>query len=247
MPLGNSSEVGKLVNTVGFEIDNKSWANLKQFNKKIRETKDLMRSLKGGIKLDAKVSQSRKYIRSMQDAHVKAREMAVKKEQKMQRTFQDAVSKEKLRDIKREQKQRAKVGEAISSRSVRSQTVFEGLKNLKPEQRRQFAKAQQKLNEALNTGSINMSVYRAKSEQLSTTYKRLNNQTRTLNQRFKSLRGNLIAGGAAYAGFSGALAGERIGQDFQSLEAILTAATGSESGAAKQMEFLTSTTQKWGG
>lgn len=245
MPLQNN-EVGKLVNKVGFEIDNKSWANLKKFNEKIKETKDLMKGLKGSVKLNAKVSETKKYFRSMQDAHVKAREAAVKKEQKMYEKFRDATSKEKLRDIKREQRERNKVENTIGSRMVRSRTVSEGLTKLKPEQKREFARLQAKLNDQLRKGAIDISNYRAKSEQLSTTYKRLNNQTRNLNQRFSSLRHNLIAGGIAYAGFQTAMGGEGFGQQFESLESTLFGATGSELEAMKELEFLKKTTQEWG-
>lgn len=240
------STVGRLVNTVGFDIDTQSWNNLKKFNQKLEETKRLMGSLRGGVRLTTPVESSRRQIRQTQDAHIRAREATLRREAVMQRRFQDAVSQERLRDTRREVNARARIEDAVNARRTRTRTTAQGLTRLPVEQVRRYAREQSRLNQQLRDGSLSLTQYRANSDQLTTTFRRQNAAVRSLNQQFRNLRSSIIAGGAAYAGFRGATGGDSIGQQFESLESIMFGATGSKEAAGRELQFLSDTTQKWG-
>lgn len=102
------------------------------------------------------------------------------------------------------------------------------------------------LRNEYRTTSMTSQQFKHQQRMLTQEFSRQARSVRDLNQRFLSLRHAMVGMGIAASSLAAGGYITNIGQQFDKVDVLLHAATGSAAGAAKEFQFLKDTTNKWG-
>lgn len=224
--MANEFVAGKVVNKVVWDIDKKSWDNLEKFENKLDSLKKKMSKMDGSTSPFSKlkpIKRSQTYSRKEQDARVTAfrknTEEVAKKQQKIQET--------------------------IAVKMARAESSMLGVKHagkFRPELQSDLTR----INELFRKGSVSVKEYNQQVDSTVKKYKVLSRETRTVGQKMRGLRRDVMNLTAAYTAFAGLQNLAQTGFKFEQTESMLEGVLGSTEAAAKEMQFLRKVSREMG-
>lgn len=223
--------VGKMVNTLGFEIDKGSLNRLKSFQKRLANLKKQMKGL------DTKVS-----IKTITGGQGASADRGLKQVgKKRAQVLHDA-------QVKQASKLRKK-HEAVKLRNMDKDDLLTSASKISkkdPQAVEMFKRKFEDLNKTfLSTGQSSAS-YRKETQQLMRTFRRAEGGITSLNQKFLNLRHNMLGLGIAGSGVAGVTGLTAMGQSFEAMEAKMLAATGGSSQATEAIKLAREQAQRLG-
>jgi len=143
-------------------------------------------------------------------------------------------------------------GNANQSRNLTSQLVQGGYNNAVSKYAPRISGAdmagfqlrKETLTKEFESGAMNASIYRMHMQQLNGEMGRTARNFRTVGQEMRSVRSAIIAGTAAWTGFSAIMAVTRVGAQMENTRSLMKSIFGDQ--MQSQMEYLKKTTQELG-
>ena len=216
-------ESGKLVHKIGFDIDSKSWRNLKNFQNRISMLKQQMKGLNGAV--DFKVNASGFRQQAIKVAKIKA-----EVESKIPSVKPDVMAKreQRITNLRNRLDYQMKKGGV----GIQSSTAF---------MNGGFAKAAEGFRK---TGDIS-----AFSQQVSLASRKMIDSAKsakTLGRSLHDMRGMMVAATAAYTAFSVVQNVASTGMQLESLKAGMKVFAGSDTKVRSEFDYIVAQSERMG-
>lgn len=216
-------ESGKLVHKIGFDIDSKSWRNLKNFQNRISMLKEQMKGLNGAV--DFKVNASGFRQQAIKVAKIKA-----EVESKIPSVKPDVMAKreQRITNLRNRLDYQMKKGGV----GIQSSTAF---------MNGGFAKAAEGFRK---TGDIS-----AFSQQVSLASRKMIDSAKsakTMGRSIHDMRSSIVAATAAYTAFSALQNTAMVGMNLESMQAGMKIFAGSDSAVAGEMNYIIGVSERLG-
>lgn len=240
-------ESGKLVHKIGFDIDSKSWKNLKNFQNRISMLKQQMKGLNGAVDFKVNASgfrqQANKVAKIQAEATRKAQSSVRPKDNSYSNWWSNALddrdTKAKLESVmaKREQRitnlrNRLDYQMKKGGVSIQSSTAF---------MNGGFARA---AAEFRKTGDIS-----AFSQQVSLASRKMVDSAKsakTLGRSLHDMRSMMIAATQAYTAFAAISSVANTGMQLESLQAGMKVFAGSNANVKKEFDYIVAQSERMG-
>jgi tape measure domain-containing protein len=216
-------ESGKLVHKIGFDIDSKSWRNLKNFQNRISMLKQQMKGLNGAV--DFKVNASGFRQQAIKVAKIKA-----EVESKIPSVKPDVMAKreQRITNLRNRLDYQMKKGGV----GIQSSTAF---------MNGGFAKAAEGFRK---TGDIS-----AFSQQVSLASRKMIDSAKsakTMGRSLHDMRGMMVAATAAYTAFSAIQSTAMVGMNLESMKAGMKIFAGSDKAVSGEMNYIIGVSDRLG-
>lgn len=216
-------ESGKLVHKIGFDIDSKSWRNLKNFQNRISMLKQQMKGLNGAV--DFKVNASGFRQQAIKVAKIKA-----EVESKIPSVKPDVMAKreQRITNLRNRLDYQMKKGGV----GIQSSTAF---------MNGGFSKAAEAFR---NTGDIS-----AFSQQVSLASRKMIDSAKsakTMGRSLHDMRSMMVAATAAYTAFSVVSNVANTGMQLESLKAGMKVFAGGDSGVRSEFDYIVKQSERMG-
>ena len=216
-------ESGKLVHKIGFDIDSKSWRNLKNFQNRISMLKQQMKGLNGAV--DFKVNASGFRQQAIKVAKIKA-----EVESKIPSIKPDVMAKreQRITNLRNRLDYQMKKGGV----GIQSSTAF---------MNGGFAKAAEGFRK---TGDIS-----AFSQQVSLASRKMIDSAKsakTMGRSLHDMRSMMVAATAAYTAFSVVSNVANTGMQLESLKAGMKVFAGGDAGVRSEFDYIVAQSERMG-
>lgn len=216
-------ESGKLVHKIGFDIDSKSWRNLKNFQNRISMLKQQMKGLNGAV--DFKVNASGFRQQAIKVAKIKA-----EVESKIPSIKPDVMAKreQRITNLRNRLDYQMKKGGV----GIQSSTAF---------MNGGFAKAAEGFRK---TGDIS-----AFSQQVSLASRKMIDSAKsakTMGRSLHDMRSMMVAATAAYTAFSVVSNVANTGMQLESLKAGMKVFAGGDAGVRSEFDYIVKQSERMG-
>jgi tape measure domain-containing protein len=216
-------ESGKLVHKIGFDIDSKSWRNLKNFQNRISMLKQQMKGLNGAV--DFKLNAT-----GFRQQATKAARIRAEVESKIPSIKPDVMAKreQRITNLRNRLDYQMKKGGV----GIQSSTAF---------MNGGFAKAAEGFRK---TGDIS-----AFSQQVSLASRKMIDSAKsakTMGRSIHDMRSTIVAATAAYTAFSALQNTAMVGMNLESMQAGMKIFAGSDSAVAGEMDYIIGVSDRLG-
>jgi hypothetical protein len=245
-------ESGKLVHTIGFNIDSKSWRNLKNFQNRISMLKKQMKGLNGAVDFKVNASGFRQQANKVAKIQAEATRKVQSSSGSKFAHGRDKTYSSWWEDALKAKDKEAKVFDVMAKReqritNLRNRLDYQmkkggvGIQSSTAFMNGGFAKAAEGFRK---TGDIS-----AFSQQVSLASRKMIDSAKsakTMGRSLHDMRGMMVAATAAYTAFSAIQSTALVGMNLESMKAGMKIFAGSDSAVSGEMEYIIGVSDRLG-